>query len=169
MSLTLLSNQNALPIRAAEITYLEIGRGSAFKEQLEAFGVTERVQIHPNDTQDVLDSLSVNINTDRMIVVGCHNVPRGRFAMDYGIDSPIIDFLDRLGRTHKVVLVFFGNPYSLANLKDLECFSAVVAAYDNSDEAQIASANALFGKQGFWGKLPVTINDKYREDFGLAL
>ncbi|MCL2502349.1 MAG: glycoside hydrolase family 3 protein [Bacteroidales bacterium] len=168
-SLTLLSNNSVLPVNSSKVTYVEIGQGTAFKEQLEAFGVTDMVRVNSNDRREVLDSLSAHISGDRVIVVGCHNVPRGRFAMDYGIDSPIIDFLDRIGRTHKVVLVFFGNPYSLANLKDLECFSAVIAAYDNSDEAQIASANALFGKQGFYGKLPVTINDKYREDFGLIV
>ncbi|MCL2728006.1 MAG: glycoside hydrolase family 3 protein [Bacteroidales bacterium] len=168
-SITLLSNQNILPLRSSEVAFIEIGQGGVFKEQLEAFGVRDVFKIDPNGTKETLDSLSANIGDHETVVVGCHNVPRGRGAINYGVDSPVLDFLDRLTSTHKVVLVFFGNPYSLSNFKDLDHFWAVVAAYDNSDEAQTASANALFGKQGFYGKLPVTINQKYREDFGLIV
>ena len=168
-SITLLSNNNVLPVRSPKVAYVEIGQGDAFKAQMEEFGVTEWLSIPPNQSRETLDSLSTKLTGAEVVVVGCHNVPRGRLAASYGVDSPVIDFVDQIGRDHKVVLVFFGNPYSLSNFTDLERFSSVVVAYDNSTEAQIASAKALFGKQGFYGKLPVTINEKYTEDFGLIV
>jgi len=167
-SITLLLNREVLPVSAPKMQYIEIGQGGALKSALEAYGVTSMFKVDPNATSARLDSLSAHLG-DEVVVVGYHNIPRGRLAIDFGVDAPITDFLDRLAQEHKVVLLFFGNPYTLANLKDLERFAAVVAAYDNSDEAQIASAKAIFGKQGFVGKLPITINEKYKENFGLSL
>ena len=167
-SLTLLSNKEALPLFSPKVQYIEIGQGGTLRSHLEEFGVTDMIKISPNDNKERLDSLVTNLG-DGIIVVGYHNIPRGRLSINFGVDSPLTDFLDNLAKAHKVVLLFFGNPYTLNNLKDLEPFSAVVVAYDNSEEAQIATFKAIFGYSGFTGRLPVTINEMFKEDFGLII
>ena len=169
-SITLLSNKEVLPLSPATTHYIEIGEGGACKEVFESNGVETLFSTNVSASKERFDLLAAElgaVGTGRTIVVGCHDVPRGRLGLDYGVGSQMVDFLDEIAKTHRVVLVFFGNPYALANFKDLERFSAVVVAYDNSNESQIAAANALLGKQRFLGRLPVTINERFREDFGL--
>ncbi|MCL1973475.1 MAG: glycoside hydrolase family 3 [Bacteroidetes bacterium] len=166
-SLTLLSNQNVLPLADSDLNYLEIGQGSAFKEQLFRHASINAFQISPSATQEQLDSLSALLPNTGTVVVGYHNVPRGRSYVNFTIDEPMLNFLEELNSRHPVVLLFFANPYALANFKDLGRFAAVVACYDNSDEAQISAAKAITGAQKFLGKLPVTINPQYKENFGL--
>ena len=167
-SLTLLSNKDVLPLSSGNAQYIEIGQGEFFKEQLAANGVAAAFSMDVSDTKEHLDSLAAGLKPGTL-VLGCHSVPRGRTAFDYGLNSPMLDFMDRLARDHKLVLVFFGNPYALANLGDLERFSSIIVAYDNAEETQLASAKALLGKLGFEGKLPVTVNENFREGFGIVL
>jgi len=167
-SLTLLSNKDVLPLSSGNAQYIEIGQGEIFKEQLAANGVAAAFSMDVSDTKEHLDSLAAGLKPGTL-VLGCHSVPRGRTAFDYGLNSPMLDFMDRLARDHKLVLVFFGNPYALANLGDLERFSSIIVAYDNAEETQLASAKALLGKLGFEGKLPVTVNENFREGFGIVL
>jgi beta-glucosidase-like glycosyl hydrolase len=168
-SITLLSNNNVLPLNVEKITYIEIGQGTICKEELRVHSAIDTFQIRANFTKEDVDSLAALIHDPGTIIVGYHNIPRGRSYINFGIDPSMTQFLDNLTKEHKVILLFFANPYAMANFIDLDHFAAVVAAYDNSDEAQVATAKAIFGKQGFFGKLPVTINEKYKENFGLIV
>ncbi|MDR0421166.1 MAG: glycoside hydrolase family 3 protein [Prevotellaceae bacterium] len=165
-SLTLLSNKNNfLPLNTAKIKYVEIGNGKTFKTQLQKYCEIDTVKLQSDATAEITDSLVANLS-DETIVIGYHNT-RSRPHANFGMDTLMIDFIDSLTTNKNVILVFFGNPYAISKFKNHEKFASIIVAYDNSDEAQICSANAIFGKQKFKGKLPVSINDKYREDFGI--
>ena len=168
-SLTLLENKNVLPLPASEkTTYIEIGRGDAFKKELRTYCAIDTFKINTDYTNEYLDSLAVNLSDAETIIIGYHNNPRRRSFSNFGIEPSIIDFIDSRAKDKKVILVFLGNPYAIANFKNPERFAALVAAYDNSEQAQISSAKALFGKLNFAGKLPISINEIYKEDFGLT-
>jgi len=167
-SLTLLSNENVLPLSSEKIKYVEIGQGVAFKKQLTEYRAVDTFTIDADYSTESLDSLAANFRNDETIIVCYHNSPRKRSYTNFNIEPSIIDFVDNLAKNNKVILVFFGNPYSIANFKNPERFAALIAAYDNSHEAQISSAKAIFGKLNFSGKLPVTINEYYKEDFGIV-
>jgi len=168
-SLTLLSNKNILPLSSERVTYIEIGQGTAFKKQIKEFCIADTFQINNDYTKESLDSLAINLQDAETIIIGYHSIPRGRLSIKFGINSPVTEFLDNLSKDKKVIPVFFGNPYAVAYLHGVDSFEAFIVAYDNSEEAQICSAKAIFGKQNFSGKLPITINEKYKEDFGLVM
>ena len=63
-----------------------------------------------------------------------------------------------------VVLVSFGNPYMVMGLDNPAVY---IAAYGSDQATQQAAAEALFGKSGFQGKLPITIPDHYEYGAGL--
>lgn len=66
------------------------------------------------------------------------------------------DFLNRLTvENPNVVLVSFGNPYIGASVPAVPTY---ICAYDNAKALQETAAEALFGKSGFKGKLPVTVD-----------
>ncbi|MDR1983479.1 MAG: glycoside hydrolase family 3 protein [Prevotellaceae bacterium] len=165
-SLTLLANKNILPLNSTKIKYIEIGNGKAFKTQLKEYCEIDTLYLNPKTTQENIDSLAANLSDSETIIIGYHNTHPRPYA-NFGMDTLIVDFIDSLATYKNVVLIFFGNPYAIAKFKNHEKFAAIAVAYDNSAEAQICSAKAIFGKQKFSGKLPVTINEKYTEDFGI--
>jgi beta-glucosidase-like glycosyl hydrolase len=166
-SLTLLSNKNILPLNAVKTKYIEIGSGRAFKTQLEKYCKIDTINLKSETDVENIDSIAVSLSDAETVIIGYHNT-RPRPYANFGMDTLVVDFIDSLAIRKNVVLVFFGNPYAISKFKNHEKFAAIIVAYDNSDEAQICSANAIFGKQKFKGKLPVSINEKYMEDFGIT-
>ncbi|MGA3245618.1 MAG: glycoside hydrolase family 3 N-terminal domain-containing protein [Bacteroidota bacterium] len=74
-------------------------------------------------------------------------------------------FLNQLTlQNQRTVLVSFGNPYIGASVPEIPTY---ICAYDNAKVLQEATAEALFGKTRFTGKLPVTISETMRFGTGL--
>ncbi|MDR2126110.1 MAG: glycoside hydrolase family 3 protein [Prevotellaceae bacterium] len=166
-SLTLLSNRNILPLNPEKIKYIEIGNGKAFKNQMKQYCELDTIVLKPKIFKENIDSVAANLSDAQTVIIGYHST-HARPSTNFGIDTLVADFIDSLAINKSVILVFFGNPYAIAKFKNHENFAAIIVAYDNSDEAQTCSAKAIFGKQEFSGKLPVSINKKYREDFGIT-
>lgn len=75
-------------------------------------------------------------------------------------------FLRRLHQQNpNLVLISFGNPYIGATLPGIPAY---VCAYDNAKALQEATAEALYGKTPFKGKLPVTVSEKMKVGVGLT-
>ena len=73
-----------------------------------------------------------------------------------------LEFLNRLVTDGPpVALVSFGNPYIVMGLEQPDAY---VAAYGATEVSQRAVAEALVGRSGFHGRLPITIPDTY--DYG---
>ncbi|MBI4428780.1 MAG: glycoside hydrolase family 3 C-terminal domain-containing protein [Ignavibacteriales bacterium] len=64
----------------------------------------------------------------------------------------------------RTILVSFGNPYIGGSFLQL---SAYICAYDNAKALQEVAAEALFGKKGFSGRLPVTISEEMKFGDGI--
>ncbi|MGI4833895.1 MAG: glycoside hydrolase family 3 N-terminal domain-containing protein [Janthinobacterium lividum] len=67
----------------------------------------------------------------------------------------------------RVVLTIFGSAYAAAKVRDLDQLSAVIAAYQESPDAQRLAAQLIFGGIGATGKLPVTVSPSLPAGFGL--
>lgn len=75
-------------------------------------------------------------------------------------------FLKKLRETNKrVALVSFGNPYIGASAPTIPAY---ICAYDNAKALQEATAEAIYGKTPFKGKLPVTVSEKMKFGVGLV-
>jgi beta-glucosidase-like glycosyl hydrolase/CubicO group peptidase (beta-lactamase class C family) len=68
-----------------------------------------------------------------------------------------------------VILVNFSSPYALSDIQSFVNIEAIVQAYQNSDLAQSATAQILFGARPALGKLPVSINTLYPLGSGYTL
>lgn len=65
--------------------------------------------------------------------------------------------MQQFARDKKSILVLFTSPYRLGSLSNtIGNADAVLVAYDNSDFAQSAAAQGIFGGIGIGGKLPVS-------------
>ena len=75
-------------------------------------------------------------------------------------------FLQKLAEVNqRVALVSFGNPYIGASAPAIPAY---ICAFDNAKALQEATAEALYGKAPFRGKLPVTVSEKMKFGVGLT-
>ena len=68
-------------------------------------------------------------------------------------------------RNPSVVLISFGNPYIGASVPEIPVY---ICAYDNAKALQEVTAEALFGKIHFSGRLPVTVSTTMKFGYGLS-
>jgi beta-N-acetylhexosaminidase len=74
-------------------------------------------------------------------------------SKNYNVTEETRKFVEALSGRTKVVLLVFGNPYSL---KNFEYLPWIIEAYEDNDASNLAAANALFGAEKISGRLPVT-------------
>lgn len=87
------------------------------------------------------------------IIIALHGM--SRFAQDnYGLTDKIIHLINALCIKKDVILVIFGNPYSLKNFTNA---STVICAYEDDKDAQIGAAKVVLGTIRAEGKLPITV------------
>ena len=111
----------------------------------------------------LLNSLKV-LNVDT-IVVGLFDM-QNPSQNSWGISSNALRFVHDLARLKKrVVLVLFGNPYSLELFGDED---AIVVAYEDALEAQCAAARVVCGTLDPQGLLPVTASNQFPAGFGFV-
>jgi len=175
-ALTLLTNRDAvLPLNAEakgiqQVRHIAIGQGDDFKNQLHELAGIESITIGADYTQAQINAATRNFRNGETIIVSYHHIPGRRYSFaNFPVSETVVNFTQNLAKNHNVILVFFGNPYAIANFSQPEVFSGFIVAYDNSAEAQVSSARAIFGQIPFLGRLPITINELFAENDGIIL
>jgi beta-glucosidase-like glycosyl hydrolase len=173
-SLTLLANkEHILPLNVSEnlrnVRHIEIGQGNAFKYKLQKMTGIETISLMPDFTPAQFNTITHDLRNIETIIISYHHTPGRLSFASFGVSESVVNFVQNLAKNHNVILVFFGNPYAIASFTHPELFAGLIAAYDNSPEAQISSARAIFGQIPFLGKLPITINKLFAEDFGIIM
>jgi beta-glucosidase-like glycosyl hydrolase/CubicO group peptidase (beta-lactamase class C family) len=161
---TVLKNKNnILPIKNLDqkIAYVKLGddSNSAFVTTLKKY--TEVTEV--SDTN--LDSLEVKLKEFNTVIVGYHKSDRAWKKHDFS-ESELV-WLQDIAKKNTVILDAFAKPYSLSTIPNFEDFEGVVMSYQNSDFSQIVGAELLFGAIESQGKLPVSINEEFKDGFGL--
>lgn len=67
-------------------------------------------------------------------------------------------------KNKKVIVISFGNPYLLQGFEEIESY---ICAYSDSESSINAVIKGIFGEIKFKGKLPVSINEKYKYGTGI--
>lgn len=169
-SLTVVSNKDILPLKGLDtlkIAYIEIGsnKGDAFREQMELYTSLTTFSINPESSVAEYDSLLNALEAYNLVIAGYHAADI-RFSKNYGITNQAANFLFDLAFRKKVVLTYFGSPYSLSKFFNPYSFASIVITYDNSTDSQNLAAQLIFGGIGAKGKLPVSIFNSYVAGLG---
>jgi beta-glucosidase-like glycosyl hydrolase/CubicO group peptidase (beta-lactamase class C family) len=164
-AITVLKNKdNILPIKNLDqkIAYVKLGDdvNSSFVSTLKKY--TEVTDVY--DTN--IDSLKVKLKDYDLVIIGFHKSDRAWKKHDF-TETELL-WLQEIAKTKKVILDAFTKPYSLSPITSFDDIEGVVMSYQNSDIAQIVSAELLFGAIESQGKLPVTINSEFKDGFGLS-
>lgn len=103
-------------------------------------------------TEAQRNTLLQSFSPKDLVVVSLHAL--GRFSKDdFGLPAVIRQFITQLSAKTNVVLVVFGNPYSL---KFFEQIPHLICAYEDDALVQDVVAQMLFGAIPFQGRLPVS-------------
>ena len=176
-SLTLLRNEgNLLPIRDAErilVVTLSDGAdpstGNYFASQLRRSAGQARIDTYLLDDRSQpadYDEISARASSYDVVVVPAFVFVRS-WSGRINLAQKNLDFLNALAAGDTpVALVSFGNPYIVIGLEQPDVY---IAAYGASNSSQRAVADALFGRAGFEGRLPITIPDTYEFAEGIQL
>lgn len=100
------------------------------------------------------------------IIVAIHDTRRRPAAvLDYNNSMKL--FIAELAKMNST-MVLFANPYTIAGLPGIESAKTIVLNYQNSEEAQRASARIITGSLKATGKLPVSINAAFKNGDGIT-
>lgn len=122
-----------------------------------------------NTERDIAESrrreLVRRLSQKDLVIIGLHGMNR-RPSKNFGISGSAVRLITELAGKTKVILVVFGNPYSLKNFESLR---NVLVAYQDDDDTQDLAAQALFGAIHIMGQLPVTASPGYVAGQGIPV
>jgi beta-N-acetylhexosaminidase len=161
-ALTLVRNPNdLLPFRQLEgikMASLSINANKAtpFQDRLQEYKKMPALQCGQAPSEREQTRLIAELSKADIAIVGLHNMS-SRASNDFGISGAARRLLQQLQQKTKVVLVVFGNPYSLKFFDEQEW---ILEAYEDSPMMQHLAAEALFGARAIKGRLPITASPK---------
>lgn len=92
-----------------------------------------------------------------------------RPGANYGLRPRTAELVQGLAETGRAIVTVFGNAYALDKLPDIERARAIVMPYQLTQNTEELSAQLIFGAIGASGKLPVTVNQRFRYGDGLPV
>ena len=86
-----------------------------------------------------------------------------RPSNNYGITTNMGKAIEALSGVPGAMLFLFADAYSLGKIYTPERFPTIVTTYQNTTYTQTSALKLLQGEIKATGKLPVTINDQFKE------
>lgn len=169
-AMTLVRNPGSLiPFTELDSTaYASLSIGASaltpFQKRLADYVKMPHWQVGKEISAERADQLMKTLEKNDVVIVGMHDMS-SRASQNYGLTTSSINFLKQLAKKTKVVLVVFGNPYSLKYFDD---FDWVLEAYQEDGMSQDVAAQALFGAFPIRGRLPITASEKSRFNTGVS-
>ncbi|WP_103664423.1 glycoside hydrolase family 3 N-terminal domain-containing protein [Gracilimonas amylolytica] len=173
-SVTLLKNEKdlipLLPSKYPEIMVISVAddsdgnTGSSFARQLRDYHPSVSFHVYDKRTseKDKRDMLQKAKDVDLVIISSFVYL---RFAQSIHLSDEQISFLNQVLRTNKPsILVSFGNPYVLSDLKSAD---AHLLGWYNSSQQISGLVPALFGASKIHARLPIDIPGLYNIGDGL--
>lgn len=161
-SLTLVRNKNEqVPfgnLAGKKIASLSLGANGLtdFQKRLSSYKTMKHFQAK-KDLDSAKRALLINqLKEHDLVIVGLHDMSNSA-KKNFGLSDSDRALLTSLNTRAEVVLVVFGNPYSL---RYLDAFETILMAYQESEDTQDLAAQALFGVNPINGKLPVTASPR---------
>lgn len=162
-AITVVGNKdNLIPIKKfASLSIASICIGVPAKAPFQ----TELNRYYPVESSNLPSSFSViqaqavvqKLSKKDFVIVGVHNMTRSS-GKNFGISPQTITLIEQLQAKTKVLVVVFGNPYSLKNFDNCR---NVIMAYEADPMTQRVTAQGIFGAFSFTGRLPISASAKY--------
>ena len=170
-AMTIAANQdNKLPLRNwtyKKVASVSIGinGASSFQRNINNFEEMDYFYQPMERSDKAFNNLFEQLAGYDLVIIDLHGMTRSA-AKDYNVTEDTRKFIESLSGRTKVVLVVFGNAYSLHNF---DFMPWVLQAYEDNETSNLAAANALFGAEKISGKLPVTASKTFPAGTGTVV
>ncbi len=156
----LLNRKNTLPIEdypRKGIASLVINDTLAnpFQRMLLNYAPVSLFRCDREPESSLTDSLISSLSRYEYVILSIHNTST-QATSNYGISDKVNELILNLHDKVKLVVVMFGNAYTLTRLPDMNKSDAFVIAYEDTGWPQYFTAQAVFGAIPFSGNLPVS-------------
>ena len=158
-TITVVRNKSGyIPVKVLDDTHfasLTIGskKPNTFQKQLSKYASFSHFTVSKDQKSKVhYQQLLGKLENFSQVIVGVHGMSNSR-SKKYGLGPSDIEFLTSLQKLTKVIVVVFGNPYSLEYLQDID---HLICAYEDQLITQELVPQVIFGALGASGHLPVT-------------
>lgn len=170
-SVTLVKNEESiLPVKdltkKIAVVSIDASQPTVFQKMASNYTSVDHFLIPANAPDSTINRVLEQTKNHDLIVVGVH-LNNIRPAAKYGVTDANKKSVKAFANTGKAVVTLFGNPYALDKFEDLDKARAVVMAYQLTNYMEDASAQAIFGAIPFIGKLPVTVNERYKLELSI--
>jgi len=172
-AITLVQNKNGIlplgDLDTRNISVLTIGGdGEIFKNRLAKYTDFESIETvtspEPVEALRARDE-ALKSNTVIINVEGTSNSP----SKNFGLSGNAINLIETIAAEREVILVFMGNPYALAKLRNPDRYRAILVGYQDDAHLNRAAASAIMGAIPVTGKLPVSVGDYFKANEGIEL
>ncbi|MEL6864490.1 MAG: glycoside hydrolase family 3 N-terminal domain-containing protein [Bacteroidota bacterium] len=169
-ALTLVRDKdNLLPFKNSkdqEIATLAMGsyKHTTFQKTLDLYGKMRHFNTGKELGSSRSQQLISELGQKDVVIISLHDMS-SYASKGFGLTSSEKAFIEALRKMTKVVLVVFGNPYSLKHFDQVDY---LLEAYDEDEMTQELAAQALFGAFSIRGRLPVTASPKSKFGDGIT-
>ena len=159
-AITVAMNKNhILPFKNLDnenIASVSIGNGyiSNFQKRMSQYADVQNYAINKTSDATVFEAKINQLAKYDKVIVSIHGMSRR--PPKFNVNQATLKFVNKLSQKTNVILVLFGNPYALINLKNSEKLQAVVVSYNDRKITRDLSAQLLFGGITAQGKLTVS-------------
>ncbi len=170
-AITLLENRNNLvPLKNLEdrtIAAISIGAdiNNEFLNTCQNYAPITTFALKKDASLNDFDFLNKNLENYNTVVVGLHDMSRNE-GKNFSISKQTKDFLGNLSAHRNVILVVFGNAYSLRNFDNM---APIVLAYEDNEFTRSLSAQLIFGGIAAKGTMPVTASPLFQGGDGYII
>jgi beta-N-acetylhexosaminidase len=169
-ALTLVRDKHKLlPIKEivpSKIAALSLGSESKteFQKSLGKMAGIEMVNAGKDLSSSKVKSLIDQLSKKELVLISLHDM--SSFASKgFGISQSEKELIAQLRKKTEVVLIIFGNPYSLKYFDDV---NTVLVAHEEDPMAEDAAAQGIFGVFSIRGRLPITVTAKSKFNDGVS-
>ncbi|GAB2558662.1 glycoside hydrolase family 3 N-terminal domain-containing protein [Spirosoma areae] len=183
-SLTVLKNdRNLLPLQRLDTLRIasvavESDNLTAFQQMAGNYTRVDHFNLTSRTPDLTLAQVRDSLKNYNLILVDVH-LNNIRPGAKYGLQAKTAGLVGELIATGKAVVTVFGNVYALDKLtfpmdtaqpsRNIEQARAIVMPYQLTTHTEELSAQLIFGAIGASGKLPVTVNQRFRVGDGLLI
>ncbi len=126
-----------------------------FQERLDSYVQIDHYNVSHSLKETDVPSLLKELQPYDRVIISIHNLSN-KVDGNFGLTKEELGLIQNINRLTDVILVVFGNPYSL---KYFENINHILMAYEDQPEVEDITAQGLMGVFGFSGKLPVTASN----------
>ncbi|HSO89457.1 MAG TPA: glycoside hydrolase family 3 N-terminal domain-containing protein [Draconibacterium sp.] len=172
-SLTVLKNMGILPIQGLDtlkIASLIIGSSeiSPFQKMLEKYTQIDHFALSKNATEKDWTNIRAKLKDYNLVISGIQGIniyPAGK----YGVTEIQRKAVAEIIQDNNSVFVFFGNAYAIKHFETIHHTNGLIVAYQNTPLIQELAAQLIFGAFDASGKLPVTIDNRFKLKDGIEI